>query len=186
MKYQRFTALAIVAALGFVVGWLYYNWREHREDAVIIAAARRYGIEPALVKAVMWRESWFNPDVHGGHGELGLMQITETAANEWAEAERVKNFQPEQLLDPVTNALAGTYYLAKLLRRYPQTDNPLPYALADYNAGRGRVLQWNKGAAATNSVAFLAQMPFPGTKSYILAILKRRLHYLPEFADAPK
>jgi soluble lytic murein transglycosylase len=179
-------AFLLLAVLLGGAGWLYYQWREHREDAVILAAARRYGVEPALVKAVVWRESWFNPGVRGGKGEFGLMQVTEFAANEWAEAERIKNFQPEQLLDPVTNACAGTFYLGKLLRRYPQTDNPVPYALADYNAGRTHVLRWGKGAAATNSAEFLAQMDFPGTRQYILAVMKRRLHYLPEFAGEQK
>ncbi len=186
MKYQRLQAVIIVAALGVVACWVYYFWRDHREDAVIIAAARRYGVEPALVKAVMWQESWFNPLARGSKGELGLMQITETAANEWAEAEHIKTFQPEHLLDPATNAYAATFYLSKLLKRYPQTDNPIPYALADYNAGRTHVLQWNKGAAATNSAAFLARMDFPGTKKYIQAIMRRRLHYLPDFVGEQK
>ena len=188
MKHHRYVVAAILAALAATLSvaafWFYYSWRDHSEDAVILASARRYGVEPALVKAVMWRESWFNPLARGGHGEFGLMQITETAANEWAEAAGVKNFQPEHLLNPATNAFAGTFYLAKLLKRYPHTDNPTAYALADYNAGRTHVLRWNKGAAATNSAAFLTQMDFPGTKKYILAILKRRLHYRADFPAA--
>jgi soluble lytic murein transglycosylase len=164
-----------------VASWFYYEWRDHREDAVVLAAAQRYGVSPALIKAVMWRESWFNPHALGRHGEYGLMQVTEIAANEWAEAERVKDFQPEHLLDSATNAYAGTFYLAKLSRRYQQTDNPAVYTLADYNAGRTHVLRWNKGAAATNSAAFLAQMDYPGTRRYILAILNRERHYRSEF-----
>ena len=39
---------------------------------------------------------------------------------------------------PGSNTLAGAWYLAKLLRRYPHADDPLSYALADYNAGRGQ------------------------------------------------
>lgn len=185
VKHHRYVVAAILAALiaaaGIIGSWFYYEWRDHSEDAVIAAAARRHGLDPALVKAVMWRESWFNPRARGSHGEFGLMQVTETAAGEWAEAAGVKNFQPEQLLDPAINANAGTFYLAKLLKRYPQTDNPAVYALADYNAGRTHVLRWNKGAAATNSAAFLAQMDYPGTKKYILAILRRRLHYQSDF-----
>ena len=46
--------------------------------------------------------------------------------------------------------MAGTWYLRKLLRRYPRADDPVVYALADYNAGRTHVLRWNKGPAATN------------------------------------
>ncbi|MFM2082306.1 MAG: hypothetical protein RL380_997 [Verrucomicrobiota bacterium] len=171
----------IVAVLGGLGG--YWYWREHHEDRFMLAAARHYHVDPALVKAVAWRETWFNPHARGRHGELGLMQITEPAANEWVEAERVKNFSLEHLLDPATNAYAATFYLAKLLRRYPQTDNPLPYALADYNAGRTHVLRWGKNEAATNSAAFLAVMDFPGTKKYILAIMQRRIHYLSDFPN---
>ena len=58
-----------------------------------------------------------------------------------------RTFAHEHCFDPGTNTLAGTWYLRKLMRRYAQTDNPLPYALADYNAGRGNVLKWNQGAA---------------------------------------
>lgn len=167
--------------LGGVGAWFYYDWREHSQDGPILAAARRYGVDAALVKAVVWRESGFHPHARGRAGEIGLMQITETAAREWAEAERLAGFQPDHLLDPATNTLAGTWYLRKLLRRYPQTDNAIVYALADYNAGRAHVLRWNKDAAATNSAVFLQQMTFPGTRKYIVTIARRQRQY----ADAP-
>jgi soluble lytic murein transglycosylase len=60
----------------------------------------------------------------------------------------------------------------------------VPYALADYNAGRGNVLKWMKGAASTNSAAFLAAMDFPSTKHYIETVMERREHYRPQFAPA--
>jgi soluble lytic murein transglycosylase len=174
-----------IAALGAAGWWLYYDWREHSQDAVILAAARHYNVPPALVKAVVWRETWFNPDALGSHGEFGLMQICAEPGTEWAQAEKIKTFTPEQLLDPATNTFAGAFYLGKLLRRYPQTDNPMVYALADYNAGRGRVLQWNRGAAETNSAAFLAQMTFPGVRKYITTTLKRYARYEPVFGKGP-
>lgn len=163
-------------------GWFFYVYRsEHSQDVVIRAAATRYGVDGALVKAVVWRESWFDPNARGKAGEIGLMQIREPAAREWADAERIAGFQHEHILDPGSNTLAGTWYLAKLLRRYPQADDPVPYALADYNAGRGHVLRWNGGAAATNSQQFLAQMTFPGTRHYIETVVKRREKYRDEF-----
>ncbi len=124
MKPRWLIAFPLVAVLAIGAWWFYYDWREHSQDLVILAAAGRYGVEPALVKAVVWRESWFNPRVRGSHGEFGLMQVTESAAREWTDAERISAFTAEQLLNPTTNAFAGTFYLAKLLRRYPQTDNP--------------------------------------------------------------
>jgi len=182
VKFRQTAVLAVfLAALGVAAWWLYYNWRDHSQDAVILAAARRYNVPPALVKAVVWRETWFNPGALGSHGEFGLMQVCAEPGGEWAAAERIPSFTPEQLLDPATNTLAGAFYLGKLLKRYPRTDNPMVYALADYNAGRGRVLQWNKGAAETNSAAFLAQMTFPGVRKYITTTLKRYERYEPVF-----
>ena len=56
--------LRIVIALGSVAllcQWLFRWQREHRYDPIIVNAARRYGVDPALVKAVVWKESRFNP-----------------------------------------------------------------------------------------------------------------------------
>lgn len=171
--------LALAAGLG---GWFPFWRKQHRFDDLIAAAARRYGVEPALVKAVVWRESAFDPAARGRAGELGLMQLGESAALEWAEAERLTHFRHEQVLDPRTNTLAGTWYLGRLLRRYAHTDNPAAYALADYNAGRAHVLRWNQGTAATNSAAFIAQIDYPGTQRYVRSVLERRAQYRREFA----
>jgi len=175
------TAAVVVADFGGLCWFLYARWREHSQDAVIRLAAARYGVDGALVKAVVWRESWFDPSARGKAGEIGLMQIRAPAAHEWAEAERIAGFHHEHILDPGSNTLAGTWYLAKLLRRYPHCDDPVSYALADYNAGRAHVLRWNTGAATTNSQHFLAQMTFPGTRRYIEEIARRREKYQEEF-----
>ena len=184
----RWWLLAIILLGGVAV--LIEKWRairENSQDPVILEAAARYGVDPALVKAVVWRESWFNPHARGRKGEIGLMQIREKTAQEWAAEEHVHLFTHFQMLDPVKNTRAGTWYLRKLLRRYPRTDNPLPYALADYNAGRARVLQWsNGGAAATNSAAFLARMDYPGTRRYVQSVMKRYQHYRPIFPPKNK
>jgi soluble lytic murein transglycosylase len=105
------------------------------------------------------------------------MQVRETAAWEWASAEHIAGFEHAACLDPATNTLAGTWYLKRMLLRYKQADNPLPYALADYNAGRGNVLKWRTGAAMTNSAAFLDQIGFPGTRAYVASVVNRYHHY---------
>ena len=180
--------LAVAAAVGFLTLWWSVR-HENRFDGQIRAGATRYGLPPALVKAVVWRESRFNPEARGKAGEIGLMQITEDAAQEWADSRRLKHYQHEHTLDPGTNVLAGTHYLAKVLRRYAATDNPVAYALADYNAGRGNVLRWmnatNAPAARTNSAVFLSTMTFPGTRQYVREILERRSHYEDQF-PAPR
>ena len=171
--------LILWLALGVIAYWGWDYWRERRFDPFILAAARRYEIDPALVKAVVWRESRFDPDARGKAGELGLMQIREAAAGEWARAEHISSFQHRACLDPATNTLAGAWYLKKLLLRYNGTDNPAAYALADFNAGRGNVLKWLSGPAATHSDAFVEQIGFPATRDYVRAILHRANHYRP-------
>jgi soluble lytic murein transglycosylase len=111
------------------------------------------------------------------------MQLRELAAVEWASAERISSFEMEHLLDPDTNTLAGTWYLARLLKRYQQTDNPVPYALADYNAGRANVRRWLKdnAAATTNSTAFRSVIGYPMTRRYVESILNRRELYRHDF-----
>lgn len=171
----------MLLVLLIVAGVILYIWREerleHRYDPQIQTAARRYGIEPALVKAVVWQESGFNPNARGAKGEIGLMQLQELTAQEWADSQRITNFAHEHCLDPATNTLAGSFYLSKLLRRYANTDNPVPYTLADYNAGRSYVLKWNTNSAATNSAAFVDQIGFPSTKYYVKSVMKRSEHY---------
>ncbi len=187
---QKAFGWSILVVIGFFyLGWRWY--RGHRYDSLIAAAAKQSGLPPALVKAVIWKESRFNPDARGGTGELGLMQLREDAAQKWADARHLKNFEHAWVLDPETNTLAGCYYLSYVLRRYSQTDNPFAYALADYNAGRGNVLRWTGSnappAAKTNSRAFLSAITFPGTRSYVTEILARRSEYEGDFppADEP-
>ncbi len=66
---------------GFV--WWRWEYRERRFDGLIVEVAREYGVDPCLVKAVMRRESRFDPWVYGRHGEIGLMQVTEGAGVAW-------------------------------------------------------------------------------------------------------
>jgi soluble lytic murein transglycosylase len=181
MTRRWITCLLLVIAFDFGALW-YWRWRkEQRFDDLIRAAAHQYQLPPALVKAVVWRESDFDPRSVGKAGEIGLMQLMDEAAHEWAGSMRLAHFAHEDVFDPRTNTLAGSYYLAKLLRRYTGTDDPLPYALADYNAGRGNVLKWMTGPARTNSTAFLNQVGFPSTRAYVQAITGRYAEYRREF-----
>jgi soluble lytic murein transglycosylase len=172
-----FIALCLLGIVG-VAGYLWFVASQGRKfEPQINAAAKRYGVDPLLVKAVIWQETRFHPDRRGRAGEIGLMQLQEAAALDWAGAEHVQNFSHEQCFDPGTNVLAGTFYLGKLLKRYAHTDNPIPFALADYNAGRGHLLKWNGGAAATNSTVFVSQIGFPYTKIYVKSVMRRYALY---------
>lgn len=150
------------------------------QDELILAAARRYGIEPELIKAVIWRESRFHSDKTGSRGERGLMQVTEPAAQEWAEAEKIETFAPTDLFDAKVNIEAGAWYLGRALQHWSSKDNSIPFALAEYNAGRTRVHRWVKDSGrgeVAGAEDLQTAMDFPGTKSYIAAIVNRYEFY---------
>lgn len=145
-------------------------------DGEIAVVAARNGVDPLLVKAVVWQESRFRPDMLGGHGERGLMQVTEPAAQDWVEANGIETFVPEDLLDPKTNLEVGTWYLAQALRHWSGQDDPLPFALGEYNAGRSRVKRWS-GGAQMSAKELSAAMDIASTRAYVAAVRDRYEYY---------
>jgi soluble lytic murein transglycosylase len=145
-------------------------------DADIANVAAKNGIDPLLVKAVVWQESRFRPDMLGGHGERGLMQVTEPAAQDWVDANGIETFVPEDLLDPKTNLEVGTWYLAQALRHWSSQEDPLPFALGEYNAGRSRVKRWS-GGAQISAKELAAAMDIASTRAYVAAVRNRYDYY---------
>ena len=163
--------------------YTFYEWmspaRFQQNDPLIRAVAVEHHLDPMLVKAVVWRESRFDPAKHGSHGERGLMQVSEKAANEWARENKIASFQVEQLFDPRTNLEAGSWYLHRAVEHWEHQADPLPFALAEYNAGASRAQRWSGG----NNMAdipvkkFLRNIDFPGTRKYIESIIDRYQFY---------
>ncbi len=167
--------------------WLLRQWLQRKEfsrfDRLIVSAAQTYDLEPALVKAVIWKESQFDTQATGKAGEIGLMQLTDAAAYEWADDAKILTFEPDHLYNALTNTLAGCYYLAKMKRGFPNCDDPIPFALASYNAGRSQALRWGKGTASTNAAAFIEQIGFPSTQAYVRAILAKKESFVADFSQ---
>jgi soluble lytic murein transglycosylase len=162
--------------------YTFFEWmspaRFHQYDRLIRAVAAEHHLDPMLVKAVVWRESRFDPRKHGSHGERGLMQVSEKAANEWARENKINNFQVEQLFDPKSNLEAGTWYLHRAFERWEAQSDPTPFALAEYNAGASRAQRWSGNGVADISVAaFLKKIDFPGTRKYVESIIERYRFY---------
>jgi len=149
-------------------------------DPMIADAARKHALDPQLVKAMVWRESAFEPSKVGTSGERGLMQVGEAAAQDWAKAEKIETFVPTDLFDAKTNLEVGTWYFNRALQRWKEKADPVPFALAEYNAGRGRVDRWisetERGDEAT-AVDLMRVIDFPTTRKYIKDITARQRFY---------
>lgn len=184
--------LAVVAAVAGGIFWLMAEDAEYearallalgdyrKYDDLIRDAAARHNVPPELVKAVIWRESRFQPAKVGAQGERGLMQIMEPAAADWAKSEKIETFAPTDLFDPKVNIEAGTWYLSRALSHWSTRDDAMPFALAEYNAGRTRVHRWIKDSGRGETAAaqdLQAAMDFPGTKSYVAGVMARYDYY---------
>jgi soluble lytic murein transglycosylase len=160
-----------------------YEWlspaRFQQYDQLIHAVSAANALDPMLVKAVVWRESRFDPQKLGGAGERGLMQVSEIAAREWAEEHQMENFRVEELFDPKTNLEAGTWYLHRAMLHWEKARDPTPFALAEYNAGASRAQRWagGDGQKPISPGAFQKNIDFPGTKRYVESILSRYRFY---------
>lgn len=120
-----------------------------RFDPYIRAAARSYGLDFALVKAVVCVESNFDPAAVSKAGAVGLMQIMPANFTE---------FRLHDPYNPRANIMAGARYLKTLLDRY---DNNLELSLAAYNAGPTAVEHYN------------GVPPYAETQTYIKRVMGR-------------
>ena len=148
--------------------------RFQQYDGLIRSVAEEHNLDPMLLKAVAWRESRFDAQKFGNAGERGLMQVSEKAAQEWARENRVENFRLEELFDPKINLEAGTWYLRRAVEHWANQPDPIPFALAEYNAGASRAQRWagNRDISIPPDI-FRANIDFPGTRKYVDSIIAR-------------
>jgi soluble lytic murein transglycosylase len=136
----------------------------------VIAHARNYRLDPALLAAVIYQESKFRPSAKSSSGAIGLMQLLPSTAHGIALHTGGSKFRTSDLYDPELNIRYGAWYLRHLLDKYGDERT----ALAAYNAGQENVDRWK--AAGTG-------IQFAETRAYVdhverLKGLYRRLYGL--------
>ena len=102
----------------------YSNQEIHR---AIKWYARKYRLDPALLRAVIKTESGFRQHAVSRRGAVGLMQLTPATAT---------TLRVHDVYDPIQNIRGGAKQLRHLLNLF---HGELPWALAAYNAGVHRV-----------------------------------------------
>ncbi len=142
-RYRRIPGMS-----GTLAGWLRLpEGTLGRYGQHIREISSRYGLDPALVEAVIRVESAFNPWAVSRKGAQGLMQLMPRTAS---------SLGVRDAFDPRQNIEGGVKHLRYLMDRFPGN---LPLALAAYNAGENAVAQY-RGIP-----------PYPETQEYVQKIL---------------
>jgi soluble lytic murein transglycosylase len=182
---RRVIAIGGALLLGVLVGWpaLKGTVRDLtlplRHADIIRQQARAKHLDPALIAAVIYAESKFNPRPSPAGAE-GLMQILPATARFIAHRTGGTAFTSDDLATPQVNISYGSYYLRYLLDRY---DGNETLALAAYNGGEANVDGWLARARANGERLTADRIPFPETRAYVAKVERKQREYSDNYAS---
>jgi soluble lytic murein transglycosylase len=136
-------------------------------------AARRAGLDPFFVAAVIREESSYDARARSWVGAIGLMQLMPETARLVAQEIGLRGTSAEALWEPSINIALGAHYLAQLQARFQE---PL-YAVAGYNAGPHRVQRWRDDRRTADLEEFVDQIPFDETRAFVKRVFASWHHY---------
>ena len=173
------TGVLVVLAGIFFTAWVIHRNGIFVDDSKywknIQKISRQRGIDPQLVRAVIFQESRFKRDAIGKKGEVGLMQVhLKGAVADWAKAHGKKVPSHAALCDVDLNLEIGTWYLARALKRWEKYHDQIPLALVQYNAGATRADRWKPERLNGNVVP---RIKIAATRAYVVNIMARYRKY---------
>ena len=156
-----------------------YADRSSRYDKMIVAAGRRNGVYPPLLKAVIWKESRFDASARGSKGEIGLMQVMpQSAVKDWENTFQRQVPSDGALMDPALNIEIGSWFLGRALDRWKDYNEAEALALCEYNAGIQRAESWKP---LLHDGKVMPNIDIESTRKYVRDILERRDKYAHEW-----
>ena len=178
---MRFVLSGVILLAALTVGFFYVedtkpSWYARLRypleyEHILRGHARQYELDPALLAAVIYRESKFDPDARSSSGAIGLMQLLPDTAEGIALYTGGTRFEVDDLYDPEINVRYGSFYLRRLLNKY----GDVRLALATYNAGQANVDGWRAEGRE--------EIPFPETREFVENVLEAREVYARAYAD---
>jgi soluble lytic murein transglycosylase len=141
--------------------------------AIIRKQAAKKHLDPALIAAVIYAESKFEPRPSSA-GAQGLMQILPQTAYYLAHLSGGSSFTAADLARPDINVAYGSYYLRYLLDHYGGNEM---LAVAAYNGGLANVDRWQAQALTRGGSLTVDRIPFPETREYVQRVLSAQQEY---------
>jgi soluble lytic murein transglycosylase len=148
-------------------------------QGVIREQAAAKHLDPALIAAVIYAETKFDPSTSSAGAE-GLMQILPQTAQFLAHRSGATTFTTTDLGTPRVNIAYGSYYLRYLLDEY---HGSRLLALAAYNGGEANVNKWLARAHADGTRFTIHGIPFPETRAYVAKVLEAQRNYRRTYAS---
>ncbi len=136
--------------------------------------ARKRGLDPLLVAALIRQESEFDPGAVSPSGAIGLMQVMPATGRELGRRLRMRPVTRRALHNPSVNVAIGAYFLARLLE---SRQGRVEEALAAYNAGPSRIPVWAGWGGYREPAEFVETIPLQQTRDYVQIILRNREIY---------
>jgi soluble lytic murein transglycosylase len=133
-------------------------------------------LDPALIAAVIYAETKFDPRTSSAGAE-GLMQILPQTAEYLARKSGATTFTVADLGTPTVNIAYGSYYLRYLLDHYHGQEM---LAVAAYNGGETNVDKW---VAAAGGQLTSSEIPFSQTRAYVDKVLQAQQDYRRTYAQ---
>jgi soluble lytic murein transglycosylase len=140
--------------------------------------------DKALIYGLIRQESEFNPRAQSWAGAGGLMQIMPGTAKMIARDYRLPYSQTRLIDDPAYNVRLGSAHIHDLVNNF---NGSYIMALAGYNAGPGRSVQWMKRfgdprTGAIDPIDWVELIPFTETRLYVQKVLQNVQVYRSMFA----
>jgi soluble lytic murein transglycosylase len=147
-------------------------------EAEVAAAAAAHGVPPALLYAVMHKESGFDPRAVSYADAVGLMQLLPKTARKIA-ARRGAAYSEGALFDPAANVDTAAWYLGALLAKF---HGQLPLAVGAYNGGPVPMARWLDTFGARPFDELVESVTYAQSREYIKKVcaLYARYAYLYE------
>ena len=144
------------------------------------SAAARNQLDPMLIAGLIRQESAFESKAISHAGAMGLMQVEPKTALKLARQLKVR-YARARLTDPGYNLQLGSRYLANLIQLFSTPEA----ALAAYNAGEDRVVQWTTGQNYLETAEFVESIPFTETREYVQIVMRNSDVYRAIYGPPP-
>jgi soluble lytic murein transglycosylase len=134
----------------------------------IVKEAKKRGLDPRLVLAIMKAESAFKPNAKSPSAARGLLQLTIDAAQKYGKRAGINQVTDEMLYQPNVNIAIGSEYLSELSRMFAGLSEAIAAA---YNGGEDNVARWLGRLNQHDEGIFAAEVGFTESKNYVFKVM---------------